>query len=50
MAAVVMNSEPIKFTEVKDLRVLKARPMEREKLIFADNSYKLNMSVGGLGA
>ena len=34
-----MNSKPIKFTEVKDKRLLKATPMEREKLIFADNSY-----------
>ena len=34
-----MNSRPIKFTEVKDKRLLKATPMEREKLIFVDNSY-----------
>ena len=35
-----MSSEPIKFTEVKDKRLLnKATPMERKKLIFADNSY-----------
>ena len=34
-----MNSKPIKFTEVKDKRLLKATPMEREKLIFVDNSY-----------
>ena len=33
-----MNSKPIKFTEVKDKRLLKATPMEREKLIFVDNS------------
>ena len=39
-----MNSKPIKFTEVKDKRLLKATPMEREKLIFVDNSY-----VGGVG-
>ena len=36
-----MNSELIKFTEVKDKRLLKATPMERNKLIFADNSYNL---------
>ena len=34
-----MKSKPIKFTEVKDKRLLKATPMEREKLIFVDNSY-----------
>ena len=34
-----MNSKPIKFTEVKDKRLLKATPMERERLIFVDNSY-----------
>ena len=34
-----VNSKPIKFTEVKDKRLLKATPMEREKLIFVDNSY-----------
>ena len=34
-----MNSKPIKFNEVKDKRLLKATPMEREKLIFVDNSY-----------
>ena len=38
-----MNSKPIKCTEVKDKRLLKATPMEREKLIFVDNSY--NVSV-----
>ena len=32
----------MKFTEVKDKRLLKATPMEREKLIFFDNS---DMSV-----
>ena len=42
-----MNSKPIKFTEVKDKRLLKATPMEREKLIFADNSY--NVYVSGVG-
>ena len=42
-----MNSKPIKFTEVKDKRLLKATPMEREKLIFVDNSY--NVYVGGVG-
>ena len=36
-----VNSELIKFTEVKDKRLLKATPMERKKLIFADNSYNL---------
>ena len=36
-----MNSKPIKFTEVKDKRLLKATPMEREKLIFVDNSYNV---------
>ena len=40
-----MNSKPIKFNEVKDKRLLKATPMEREKLIFVDNSY----NVGGFG-
>ena len=40
-----MNSNPIKFTEVKDKRLLKATPMEREKLIFVDNSYNVYMSV-----
>ena len=50
MATIVMNSEPIKFTEMKDKRLLKATPMEREKLIFADNSYKLNnVYVSGVG-
>ena len=42
-----MNSKPIKFTEVKGKRLLKATPMEREKLIFVDNSY--NVYVGGVG-
>ena len=42
-----MNSEPIKFTEVNDKRLLKATPVERKKLIFADNSYKVyDGSVG----
>ena len=36
-----MNSKPINFTEVKDKRLLKATPMEREKLIFVDNSYNV---------
>ena len=36
-----MNSKPIKFTEVKDKRLLKATPMEREKLIFVNNSYNV---------
>ena len=40
-----MNSEPIKFTEVKDKRLLKATPMKRKKLMFAHNSY--NVYVGG---
>ena len=41
-----MNSKPIKFTEVKDKRLLKATPMEREKLIFVNNSYNVHcMSV-----
>ena len=39
-----MNSKPIKFTEVKDKRLLKATPMEREKLIFVDN-HIMYMSV-----
>ena len=34
-----MNPKPIKLTEVKDKRLLKATPMEREILIFVDNSY-----------
>ena len=38
-AQIKVNSKPIKFTEVKDKRLLKATPMEREKLIFIDNSY-----------
>ena len=42
-----MNSKPINFTEVKDKRLLKVTPMEREKLIFVDNSY--NIYVGGVG-
>ena len=42
-----MNSKPIKFTEVKDKRLLKAKAMERKKLMFADNSY--NVYVGGVG-
>ena len=42
-----MNSKPIKFTEVKDKRLLKATPMERENLIFVDNSYIVY--VGGVG-
>ena len=42
-----MNSELIKFTEVKDKRLLKVTPMERKKLIFADNS--CNVYVGGVG-
>ena len=39
-----MNSKPIKFTEVKDKRLLKATPMEREKLILVDNSYNVYVS------
>ena len=35
----------IKFTEVKNKRLLKATPMERKKLMFADNSYIVYMSV-----
>ena len=42
-----MNSKPIKFTEVMDKRLFKATPMEREILIFVDNSY--NVYVGGVG-
>ena len=42
-----MNSEPIKSTEVKDKRLLKATPMERKKLLFGDNSY--NEYVAGVG-
>ena len=42
-----MNSKPIKFAEVKDKTLLKATPMEREKLIFVDNSY--NVYFGGVG-
>ena len=42
-----MNSEPIKFTEVKDKRLLKATAMERKKLLFGDNSY--NECVAGVG-
>ena len=34
-----MNAKPIKFTEVKDKRLLKATPIEREKLVFVDNPY-----------
>ena len=41
-----MNSEPIKFTEVKDKRLLKATPMEREKLMFGDNSYNVYVGCG----
>ena len=42
-----MNSKLIKFTEVKDKRLLKATPMKREKLIFVNNSY--NVYVGSVG-
>ena len=42
-----MDLEPIKFTEVKDKRLLKATPIERKKLILVDNSY--NVYVGGVG-
>ena len=42
-----MNSEPIKFTEVKDKRLLKATPIVRKKLLFGDNSY--NEYVAGVG-
>ena len=42
-----MNSESIKFTEVQDKRLLKATAMERKKLMFGDNSYKVY--VGGVG-
>ena len=42
-----MNSEPIKFIEVKDKRLLKAIPVEREKFMFGDNSY--NVYVGCVG-
>ena len=42
-----MDSKPIKFTEVKDKRLLKATPMERGILIFVDNSH--NVYVGGVG-
>ena len=42
-----MNSEPIKFTEVKDKRLLNATPMERKKWLFGDNSY--NEYVAGVG-
>ena len=38
-----MNSKPIKFTEVEDKRLLKATPMEREKLIFVDISYNVDL-------
>ena len=41
------NTNTIKFTKVKDERLLKATPIERKKLIFADNSY--NVYVGGVG-
>ena len=40
-AQLKVNSKPIKFTEVKDKKLLKATPMEREKLIFVDNSYNV---------
>ena len=43
-----MNSKSIKFTEVKDKRLLKATPMEREELIFVDNSYNVYYG-GGVG-
>ena len=35
------------FTELKDKRLLKATPIERKRLIFADNSY--HVQEGGLG-
>ena len=41
-----VNSEPIKLTEVKDKRLLKATPMERKKSLFGDNSY--NEYVAGV--
>ena len=43
-----MNSKSIKFTEVKDKRLLKATPMERDELIFVDNSYNVYYG-GGVG-
>ena len=43
-----MKSKPIKCTEAKDKRLLQTTPMEREKLIFVDNSY-LNVYVVGVG-
>ena len=43
-----MNSERIKFTEVKDKRLLKATPMERKKLMFGDNSYNVYDGCVGL--
>ena len=45
-----MNSpaEPIKFSEVKDKRLLKATPMERKKLLFGDNSYNVYVAGSGL--
>ena len=36
------------FIEVKDKRLLKATPMERKKLIFADNSYNVYVCSVGL--
>ena len=46
-AQIKVNSELIKFTEVKHKRLLKATTMEREKLIFAENSYNLCAVVVG---
>ena len=41
------SSEPIKFTEMKDQRLLKATTQERKRLILVDHSY--NVYVGGVG-
>ena len=40
-----VNPEPMKFTEVKDKRLLKATPMERKKLIFVILIHIMRMSV-----
>ena len=38
VVVVVVSSESVKFTEVKDKELLKAAPKGRMRLIFTDNS------------
>ena len=39
-----MSSEPVKFTEVMDKRLLKATSKGRKRFILADNSYNVYVS------